>query len=102
MAQAANVVQLKPKTLQAFEDYIRNAEENMTPSLRGEAAFLWSEGNPDRSQQVSQGKVIAQLWEGEGPAKVTNGLIHDWAGAAFAPNARHRASLVSGPELQQS
>ena len=42
MAQTANVVQLKPRTLQAFEDYIRDAEAAMQPSLKGASAFLWS------------------------------------------------------------
>ncbi len=85
MVQTANVVQLKPRTLQAFAEYIREAEDGMAPSLRGESAFLWSEGNHQRSQQVSKGQIVAQLWSGDSAVKVPNGLIHDWIGAAFAP-----------------
>ena len=36
MSQTANVVQLKPRTLQAFESYIHDAEAAMGPTLSGE------------------------------------------------------------------
>ncbi len=58
MVQTANVVTLKPKTLQAFEDYIRDAEEAMQPALGGRGAFLWSDLNSNRSQQVKQGQIV--------------------------------------------
>lgn len=87
MTQTANVVQLKPRTLQAFEAYIREAEEKMEPSLHGRGAFLWSDANTERAQHVRQGQIVAQLWAGDGALKVPNGLIHDWVGAAFAPDA---------------
>ena len=83
MVQTANVVTLKPRTLEAFRDYIHQAEAAMEPALRGEGAYLWSELNPQRSHQVRHGKVVAQLWAGDGPVKISNGLIHDWIGAAF-------------------
>ncbi len=94
MAQSANMVQLKPRTLQAFETYIREAEDAMEPSLHGRGAFLWSDGNPERSQQVRQGQIVAQLWSGDGPVKVSNGLIHDWIGAAFVPGASVEQTLA--------
>ncbi|HUI82947.1 MAG TPA: hypothetical protein VL240_01920 [Candidatus Binatia bacterium] len=84
MVQTANMVTLKPQTLQAFEDYIREAEEGMQPSLRGESAFLELESQ--RAQQVRQGHVVAQLWSGDWPVRIPNGLIHDWTGAAFLPD----------------
>ena len=37
MAQTANIVQLKPRTLQAFEEYIRDAEAAMEPHCAGPA-----------------------------------------------------------------
>ncbi len=94
MTQSANVVQLKPRTLQAFEAYIREAEVKMDPSLHGHGAFLWSDGNPERAQQVRQGQIVAQLWSGDGAVKVTNGLIHDWVGAAFVPEATVEQALA--------
>ena len=94
MAQVANVVQLKPRTLQAFEDYIREAEAAMQPSLKGDSAFLWSDTDPQRAQQVRHGKTVAQLWAGDGPVKIPNGLIHDWSGAVFVPRATVEQALA--------
>ena len=94
MVQTANVVQLKPRTLQAFEEYIREAEAGMEPSLHGSSTFLWSDTNHERAQQVRQGKVVAQLWAGDGPVKVPHGLIHDWSGAVFVPGATVAQTLA--------
>jgi len=92
MAQAANVVQLKPRTLQAFDAYVREAEDGMRPSLEGRSTFLWTDADSARALQVRRGQVVAQLWAGDGPVKIPNGLIHDWSGAAF----------VSGRTLEQA
>jgi len=94
MSQTANVVTLKPKTLEAFDEYIRQAEQSMEPTLHGRSAFLWSDLNSERAQQVRQGEVLAQLWTGDGAAKVPNGLIHDWVGAVFVPDTSVERALA--------
>ncbi len=94
MAQTANIVQLKPRTLQAFEEYIHHAEAVMEPSLHGRGAFLWSDTDPQIAQQVRHGDIAAQLWSGDASIKVPNGLIHDWIGAAFIPNITVAATLA--------
>jgi hypothetical protein len=83
MAQTANIVQLKPRTLQAFEEYIHEAEAAMEPSLHGRGAFLWSDTDPQIAQQVRHGEIPVQLWSGDASVKVPNGLIHDWIGGIF-------------------
>jgi hypothetical protein len=93
MVQTANVVTLKPKTLQAFDEYTREAEEAMQPSLGGRGSFLWSDQSPNRTQQVRQGQVVAQLWAGDSPVKIPNGLIHDWVGAVLVPGVTVDAAL---------
>jgi len=87
MAQTANIVQLKPRTLEAFEAHIGEAEAAMEPTLQGIRPFLWSDTNSDRAQQVRQGKIVAEFWTGRTAKEVSNGLIHDWVGAAFIPQA---------------
>ena len=94
MAQSANIVQLKPRTLQAFETYIAEVEKGMEASLHGRGAFSWSDASPERSQHIRQGQIVAQLWEGDGPVKVPNGLIHDWIAAAFVPDATVQQALA--------
>jgi hypothetical protein len=85
MAQTATPVGLSPQTLDAFAVYIRDAEAAMERTASGRGAFLWSHENPQRAEQVREGKVVAEFWSGKGPVKVPNGLIHDWIGAAFIP-----------------
>ena len=85
MAQAAKPVQLLPQTLAAFDTYIRGAELEAEENLRSGAPFLWSDVATDRARRVRAGQVVAQFWAGHGPVKVTNGLIHDWVGAALIP-----------------
>lgn len=87
MAQTAPPIQLKPETLQSFAAYIRAAEVAMDKTLHGAGSFLWSEGNADTARQIREGEVVAQFWSGKGPIKVPHGLIHDWVGAAFIPDA---------------
>jgi len=85
MPQTAKTVQLKPATVEAFDGYIRGAEAEMEPTLSGSAPFLWSDRSPERAQQVCQGKILAERWSGKEPAKIADGLIHDWIGTVFAP-----------------
>jgi hypothetical protein len=94
MAQTANIVQLKPRTREAFESYIREAEAAMDPSLHGRGAFLWSDTDPQITQQVRHGDIAAQLWSGDASVKVTNGLIHDWIAAALIPGATVAGTLA--------
>lgn len=85
MAQTVNVVQLKAETLDAFMSFIHAAETAMEATLDGSASFLWSDGNADRARRVRDGNVLAQLWSGQLPDRVPDGLIHDWIGAASIP-----------------
>ena len=87
MSQTANIVQLKPRTLQAFEEYTHAAEAAMEPSLRGERPFLWSDNSSQITQQISKGQIVAEFWSGKGAIELSNGLVHDWIGVVFIPRA---------------
>jgi len=87
MVQAAKPLQLKPLTLAAFDTYIRGTELEAEENLRSGGPFLWSDAAADRARQIRAGQVVAQFWEGQGPVKVPNGLIHDWVGTALIPGA---------------
>ncbi len=93
MGQTPKREPLKPRTLEAFDAYIREAETEMERALHGSRPFLWSDCNPERGQQVHSGKVVAQFWSGRGPIKVPHGLIHDWIAAAFIPDATAEDTL---------
>ena len=94
MALSVKPVQLNLKTLEAFDAYIRNTETEMERSCTGRGVFLWSQQAPERVQAVDQGKVVAQFWTGEGPAKVPKGLIHDWIAAALIPDSNIQEILA--------
>jgi hypothetical protein len=87
MAQSATPIQLKPETLERFAAHVRDAEAGMERTLKGSGTFLWSDSISETAKQVREGKVVAQFWSGKGPVKVPSGLIHDWTGAAFIPDA---------------
>jgi hypothetical protein len=78
--------ELKEQTLAEWNDYVRSA------CLRAEgrakaSPFLRISELPERRARGRAGEII--VWrEGNGhPATVPHGLIHDWAGAVFIPNA---------------
>ena len=83
MAQTADVVQLKPATLLAFEAYVHEAQLEMDRTMLGCGMFLWSETVAERAQRIRSGQITAEFWSGNAPVKVPDGLIHDWIGAVF-------------------
>jgi hypothetical protein len=87
LAENTKTVQLKPRTLDAFITYVREAETAMEETLHGSGSFLWSDFDPERARQVRGGKTVAQFWSGREPVKVPSGLIHDWIAAAFIPDS---------------
>src|SRR5512143_3268390 len=78
--QSSEAVQLSDHTLRAFEEYIRTAELAMAENLGGGGPFLWSDATSDRAQKVRRGEIVAGFWSGQGPLKISDGLIHDWVG----------------------
>ena len=87
MAENAKIVQLKPRTLEAFGAYVREAETAMEETLHGSGSFLWSDINPELAQQVRSGQIVAQFCSGRRTVKVPSGLIHDWIAAVLIPDS---------------
>ncbi len=85
MAQVTKQVRLQPQTLEAFESYIRDAESAMELTLPPSGPFLWCDADSEQTQQLRTGKIVAQFWAGHGPARVPDGLIHDWIGVVLIP-----------------
>jgi hypothetical protein len=72
--------ELKPETRQAWEEYAKSAEQRPRHSRVG--------------ARVHGAEIIVEPAAEPNPQRVPNGLIHDWAGAAFLPNA-HVEDVVS-------
>ncbi len=94
MAQSAEPVQLKPQTKEAFDAYISEIEKEAEQTLLARGPFLWSDTSSERSQRIRTGQILAQFWDGRGPVRVPNGLIHDWVGAALIPGTGVEETLA--------
>ncbi len=94
MAKTTKPVDLNPQTVGAFDEYIREAEAGMEQTPHGATPFLWSDLSSERAELLRGGQVVAQFWAGQAPAKVPNGLIHDWIGAAFIPATNLKKTLA--------
>jgi hypothetical protein len=78
-------VELKPKTIEAFDRYIAATEVKMQPRWSGEH-FLWFDDYPGLRQLLLGGQVVTRPANGNGVVNVPGGLIQDWAGAVFVPD----------------
>jgi hypothetical protein len=83
----AGAVDLKPGTVLAFERYIRETEARLEQRLRPEGRFLWVDEESQRVIQVRQGQVAIENRAAQGTLAIPGGLIHDWIGAVFIPEA---------------
>lgn len=84
LAALLTATELKPRTVQAFDDYIRRLESRLDEQSKG-AGFLWADQAPERAAQLRQGQVLAESVTGKNALSVPDGLIHDWIGAVFIP-----------------
>lgn len=86
-------VELKSKTVEAFERYIRIADARMDGELRRGGPFLWVDSLPQPQRQGmydllqrGQLEIRQEKIEEEGaPIEVPDGLIHHWTGIMFVP-----------------
>jgi hypothetical protein len=79
---------LKPETKEAWDAYLQAANDAMQARLQPGAHFMWLDDEPDRREDVrTKGPYIAPISR-DIPRKVPHGLIHDWLGVGFVPNAK--------------
>src|SRR5271157_361498 len=81
---ASRGAELKEETLKTWDTYLQAANLQMD-SRQG--PFLWVDGEPDRLQRVRGGEILVSSVGRQNAKPVPSGLIHDWMGAAFIPNA---------------
>jgi len=85
--QAADL-ELQQDTLQAWDDYMRQATVAADQLVHAGKPFLRIAENQDRIARVRKGEVVVWAATENSPRRVPSGLIHDWMGAAFIPNVR--------------
>jgi len=85
---SSDAATLKPETKAAFDDYLQEANAAMQARLQPGAHFLWIDDEPSRAEDIrTKGPYIAPVGP-HIPKKVPSGLIHDWLGVGFVPNAK--------------
>jgi hypothetical protein len=84
----SNATELRHETVTAWDEYVLAANGRMETRLHGRAPFLWIDEVPGRAQRVLQGQILVEPARDSSPQKVPYGLVHDWVGAAFIPQAR--------------
>lgn len=77
---------LKPETVRQWAGYVKAVDARNQEHLAPGASFLWSEEVPARLARLRAGEIVVAPVGAHVPMKVSSGLIHDWAGAAFIPN----------------
>lgn len=83
----SSAAELHSDTLRAWEKYIANADARMQARLDDRQPFLWTDEAAGRSTRLRQGEILVAPVRGHGSRSVVGGLIHDWIGAVFIPNA---------------
>jgi hypothetical protein len=82
--------ELKPRTLQAFEAYVRQAEQK----LDARPSFLWADQAPDRARRARSGEVVVEPVNARSDMALEGGgLVHDWIGTVFIPGATLEKAL---------
>ncbi len=105
LAISCAATELKQKTVDAFDHYVRDTEARMEAELRPGGSFLWIDSLPQPRRQriydlLRRGQLeIRQekIEEGGKPIEVPDGLIHHWTGVMFVP----RVSLERALSLLQ-
>lgn len=77
-------IDLKEKTIEAYDAYIASVDARMQPRWKGED-FLWFDDMPALRTALLGGTIIAQPLKGNGVVNLPGGLIQDWVGAVFVP-----------------
>jgi hypothetical protein len=78
---------LKRETVKAWNEYINVAAARNQERLQPGKAFLVSDETPSRIDSLRSGRMLVSPIGAHVPVQVPFGLIHDWMGAVFLPNA---------------
>ena len=83
---ASRGAELRKETLESWNTYLQAASLQM--GYRPQGPFLWVDEVPDRLHRVRNGEILVSPVGQPNPKPVPSGLIHDWIGATFIPDAR--------------
>lgn len=80
--------ELTPRALEAWDHYTRDADGHIQARLETGQPFLSSDESAEQRARLRSGQIVAVPGDGAGAHGIPDGLIHDWFGAIFIPNAK--------------
>jgi len=83
---SAPAADLKPETVQRWEEYVKGVSARNQGRLVSGGSFLSIDETPDGAARLRGGEIVVSPAGPHVPMKVSSGLIHDWVGDAFVPN----------------
>jgi hypothetical protein len=87
LSRCISAANLGADTKQAWDAYLQAATTAMQARLQPGAKFLWLDDQAGRTEHVrKKGPYILPVGD-QIPKPIPSGLIHDWLGAGFVPNA---------------
>jgi hypothetical protein len=92
---ALAAIELKPKTLEAYQRYVALTEQRIQGERHGQAPFLWIDRLPadrraDALAKLDRGEIVVSELETRDNGRdidVDDGLIHHWVGTVLIPGA---------------
>ncbi|MGH9603729.1 MAG: hypothetical protein ACRD24_15220, partial [Terriglobales bacterium] len=98
----APAVELKPKTVEAFDRYVRLSETRIQQELSKQGTFLWMDSVPQPQRDQVQARLRAgeivierlETFDGGQEIEVPDGLIHHWLGVVFIPGTTLKSTLA--------
>lgn len=86
-------VDLKPKTIAAFDRYVKLTEDRIATELDGTKPFLWVDRQPaaakaDAMARLKRGEVVSarlETWEKGKKITADDAMIHHWIGSVLLP-----------------
>jgi hypothetical protein len=85
--EAAQAMELGADTLQAWNQYIQAMQARSKESMEPGQAFLRLDAHPAKRQMLREGRVLVWPATRGGAMSVPSGLIHNWVGTVFIPDA---------------
>jgi hypothetical protein len=94
VAVPARSMELQGATVDAWQQYMRDAGLRTQARLANDSGFLWIHETQDRASRVRRGEIVVAPVAGRGTQEVPSGLIHDWIGGVFISNATKDSLLA--------
>jgi hypothetical protein len=85
LANASSGAQLKTETVKRWQQYVDEKTVATKPSP--DTPFLLTDGDGDFWSELRSGKTLVAPAGPNIPRRIPSGLVHDWIGTIFIPNA---------------